>query len=218
MKSKNTLILTLSLALFGLVLSASAHCGVCGVGDARSDDAKDQQQLQDAEAHQHGKSGKMIDHAAGEMGKADRTQETAGSHGHLSPLLEAYFPLQQALAADDLDAAKTHAPDLERAAEGVNQDLVSYARLIANTDSIDAARTAFKKASQHMVRMMERLGDNDTDVYLAFCPMAFGNTGAYWLQNSGKLMNPYYGSRMLHCGSIQRASRAVLAQYMRETK
>ena len=30
--------------------------------------------------------------------------------------------------------------------------------------------------------------------------MTFGGKGALWVQKAGKVMNPYEGSRMLHCG------------------
>jgi Cu(I)/Ag(I) efflux system membrane fusion protein len=38
---------------------------------------------------------------------------------------------------------------------------------------------------------------------LAFCPMAFGNKGAYWLQTEKKIRNPYFGTKMLGCGEIK---------------
>lgn len=51
--------------------------------------------------------------------------------------------------------------------------------------------------------MVEAAGTS-TDVYVAYCPMAFGYTGGTWLQANNKVLNPYQGSRMLHCGAIQR--------------
>jgi Cu(I)/Ag(I) efflux system membrane fusion protein len=39
---------------------------------------------------------------------------------------------------------------------------------------------------------------------LAFCPMAFNDKGAYWLQKSSEVENPYFGSQMFHCGDIKK--------------
>ena len=37
-----------------------------------------------------------------------------------------------------------------------------------------------------------------------YCPMAFNNTGGYWLSNSKEIRNPYFGSKMLKCGRIDK--------------
>jgi Cu(I)/Ag(I) efflux system membrane fusion protein len=33
--------------------------------------------------------------------------------------------------------------------------------------------------------------------------MAFKDKGGFWLSNSEEVLNPYFGSKMLHCGEIQ---------------
>jgi Cu(I)/Ag(I) efflux system membrane fusion protein len=33
--------------------------------------------------------------------------------------------------------------------------------------------------------------------------MAFDNKGAYWLSNVSEIKNPYFGEKMLTCGSVQ---------------
>ena len=37
-----------------------------------------------------------------------------------------------------------------------------------------------------------------------YCPMAFNNTGGYWLSNSKEIRNPYFGDKMLKCGRIDK--------------
>jgi hypothetical protein len=34
-----------------------------------------------------------------------------------------------------------------------------------------------------------------------FCPMAFEDKGALWVQAEGKIANPYFGASMLRCGN-----------------
>ena len=41
------------------------------------------------------------------------------------------------------------------------------------------------------------------ELFLVHCPMAFNNEGADWLQTDDVINNPYFGSQMLDCGSIQ---------------
>ncbi|MCE7909965.1 MAG: DUF3347 domain-containing protein, partial [Candidatus Omnitrophica bacterium COP1] len=38
----------------------------------------------------------------------------------------------------------------------------------------------------------------------SFCPMAFDNKGAYWIQTGDIIANPYFGSKMLRCGEIRK--------------
>ena len=40
-------------------------------------------------------------------------------------------------------------------------------------------------------------------VYLAHCPMAFDFKGASWLTTEPAIANPYFGDRMLRCGTIE---------------
>ena len=40
-------------------------------------------------------------------------------------------------------------------------------------------------------------------VFIAFCPMADGDKGAYWLSREEKVINPYFGNKMLTCGEVK---------------
>jgi Cu(I)/Ag(I) efflux system membrane fusion protein len=33
--------------------------------------------------------------------------------------------------------------------------------------------------------------------------MAFNNSGAYWLSDNATIRNPYFGDKMLSCGSVE---------------
>ena len=39
-------------------------------------------------------------------------------------------------------------------------------------------------------------------IYKQYCPMALNNTGGYWLSSEEKILNPYFGDKMLKCGKI----------------
>lgn len=54
------------------------------------------------------------------------------------------------------------------------------------------------------------------DLYLARCPMAFENKGGTWLQADKNIRNPYFGSRMLKCGSVQKQVAEVKTAVQQE--
>ena len=41
-------------------------------------------------------------------------------------------------------------------------------------------------------------------IYKKFCPMAFNNDGAYWYADVEEIKNPYFGDKMLKCGSVKK--------------
>lgn len=46
--------------------------------------------------------------------------------------------------------------------------------------------------------------DIDKELYYQYCPMAFNNKGAYWLSSESEISNPYFGDKMLRCGSTKK--------------
>ena len=59
------------------------------------------------------------------------------------------------------------------------------------------------KLSDTLYVAVQKFGVKGTDpVYRLFCPMANDNKGAYWLQKTSDVQNPYYGSMMFKCGSL----------------
>lgn len=122
--------------------------------------------------------------------------------------MDAYFSIQSALASDDLSSAKDSATKLEEkvahsecAMDGGDccTEVSGAAHGIANASDISAARTAFNDFSKAMIARVESHSPENA-VYQMYCPMAFNNKGAAWLQNNKDLRNPYFGASMLTCG------------------
>ncbi len=65
---------------------------------------------------------------------------------------------------------------------------------------IDTARLAFSKMSMGLISYLKQHPGERGDLEVVFCPMAFNNKGAYWVQRKGEIINPYHGMMMLHCG------------------
>jgi Protein of unknown function (DUF3347) len=71
------------------------------------------------------------------------------------------------------------------------------------TDDIEAQRIAFKNLSDGLYKSIKAFGLGGTTAYYEYCPMAFNNTGAYWLSDNSTIRNPYFGDKMLSCGAVE---------------
>ncbi|OJU98645.1 MAG: hypothetical protein BGO12_19880 [Verrucomicrobia bacterium 61-8] len=112
------------------------------------------------------------------------------------PVLDSYVAVADALAKDDLAAAKKAAGTLADTAKAEKQtSLADHAEMIASSDSLDAARGHFKMVSEEAVT----LAQGKEGYYVMTCPMA----KADWVQKTTKVSNPYMGQEMPGCGSIK---------------
>jgi hypothetical protein len=82
-----------------------------------------------------------------------------------------------------------------------SEEALSSLAIIAKMGDIEEQRKAFVTVTESVEAMVKDQLESGT-VYKQFCPMAFGNKGAYWLSNSKDIMNPYFGDKMLKCGRI----------------
>lgn len=138
-------------------------------------------------------------------------------------LLDRYFTLKDALVKDDLSVARKQASELKKAFDGTSMSLfngkahehwMSHSRAavealvkLAASNDIDTARSYFKPLSTQMVALAEVFGPFDVTVYVQNCPMADNNNGADWLSLEEKILNPYFGDKMLKCGSVTETIR-----------
>jgi len=133
-----------------------------------------------------------------------------------------YFAVQQALAGDDFESAKSAAAEFGKAlaaAAPASADLAPPQRTawdkhaatlakavgaVADTSDLAAVRQQFKVLSDELIAVGRHFGNpTGEDVYQLHCPMAFDNKGADWLQPDEKVRNPYYGKEMLNCGTVE---------------
>jgi hypothetical protein len=99
--------------------------------------------------------------------------------------LAAYDKAHDALVADDLAGAKKAAGEL-----GVQGSE------LANSKSLDEARSAFAKLSADA----EKMATGQSGYYVMHCPMLNKD----WVQTSTKVANPYGGREMVGCGEIKK--------------
>jgi len=71
-----------------------------------------------------------------------------------------------------------------------------------NSGHIDHQREHFEVLSTDLKDLIYISG-SDRTLYEIFCPMFDNNKGGKWLSESNEVKNPFFGSKMLHCGSVQ---------------
>lgn len=136
-----------------------------------------------------------------------------------SVVLEQYFDLKDALVETDsvnsiknaklliekFDAVKTdNLPDSSANYWKEKTDIIDLIlQKIISAQNIKHQRIEFYALSEDMFELYKKLGVKEKVVYKQFCPMAFDDKGAFWLSNSDDILNPYFGSLMLHCGEVQ---------------
>lgn len=114
---------------------------------------------------------------------------------------EAYAKVQQALVASDSEKAKQEAAQLAMIFDERNAKLKTLAEGIATTDELPAQRKAFAAFATGAKAYFKSTIKAGT-LYVQHCPMAFDGKGADWLAKGTKVTNPYFGAKMLNCGSV----------------
>lgn len=137
----------------------------------------------------------------------------------LEPVMGAYLSIQERLGEDDFAAAKAAMGALGREVGRVSSPRSTEAREAwtslaerlgqrasagAEAENVETARVTFEHLSGLVRTLLERFGNPlSTPVRVAFCPMAFDNRGAEWIQRAEEIDNSYFGDAMRRCGSIR---------------
>lgn len=138
-------------------------------------------------------------------------------------LLNAYFGLKDALVASDTAKASAAALSLVAASDSLKVNEIkgdstgviketavnftgtikSSAQALMAEKDIKAKRREFEMIADAMWSLTRTVRYDGQKVYWQYCPMAFNNKGAYWMSNEREIKNPYFGSEMLNCGSVE---------------
>ncbi|MCK0145378.1 DUF3347 domain-containing protein [Arenibacter sp. F26102] len=131
-------------------------------------------------------------------------------------VINGYLSLKEALVADDSDAAvktskklvatldnfdtSTYSDTEQAKLQDIIEEAMDHAEQIAESP-IELQREHFKVLSKDVTDMIAITGAH-TKLYEQFCPMY--DKGTAWLSASKEIKNPYYGSKMLACGKVQK--------------
>ena len=115
-------------------------------------------------------------------------------------LAQPYLHIQLALANDSMDGVAEAAQVIVTESETMGDVAVSIgvaARAVVGAMDISTARAAFGPLSGALIAYGEEVGFGE--LRIAYCPMARKS----WVQRTGAILNPFYGSMMLNCGSFK---------------
>jgi PBP1b-binding outer membrane lipoprotein LpoB len=126
------------------------------------------------------------------------------SNEKISSTYQHYMHVKTALVNTNAAEAQNGGKMLIEALNNVenNTEALEAAQTIANSANVNEQRTAFEDLSMAMEEVLEG-SVKSGEVYKQYCPMAFDGKGAYWLSSSEEIRNPYYGDKMLKCGSVR---------------
>ena len=138
--------------------------------------------------------------------------------GQLNLAIENYQVLKDALVQTDYQKAKTAAAQTLEALQNVDgsllegqprshwmeqmQPMQQHLEAMVASEDIEAMRMYFANLTEPMKNTIAAFGADQT-MYVQYCPMAFNNEGASWISDEMAIRNPYFGDKMLKCGSVK---------------
>lgn len=145
------------------------------------------------------------------------------SHGNMSKtekveLLNDYLGLKNALTMDDENKASEIAGKMVETIKGFDVSTYTESEQSEIKDILETAlehaehiakspiahqREHFKELSTDIIDLVAITGTT-TKLYQQYCPMYDNKKGGSWLSTESAIRNPYYGSKMLSCGKVEK--------------
>ena len=200
---------------YSLLFSAAAFAFLTNCsGNKKEDDHAGHDDHATADTTQHASGS-----TAAEEASEPQFQVDASFQNQLATVFASYVELKDAFVASDANKVKDEAKETNDALAKVDMKLVSGAahndwmnylspiqsslkEIQASTD-IEAQRKAFSNLSDNLYKSVKAFGLGGKEAFYEYCPMAFNNEGAYWLSDQAQIKNPYFGDKMLTCGSVK---------------
>jgi hypothetical protein len=163
---------------------------------------------------QHNEEKAMMGNSSEDASKAASIQNNSST----TEIIDSYLQIKNALVEDNKAGAAKGGKmmltafsnfDMTKLTEAQHKeymDIIEDAKEQAEhiSDSpIDHQREHFENLSVDINDLIELLGTDKT-LYQSHCPMAGDGKGAIWLSEFKEIKNPFLGSKMLTCGSVQK--------------
>jgi len=137
---------------------------------------------------------------------------------HLTTLVNEYLAFKDALVADNFEEAHKHisnfaeevksSKEMNEHTEHQEKHEAHHGKMLAAVEqavaakNIEELRTSLEAVTTELVTAVENQGYDKSALFVQFCPMANGGKGAKWMSSEEEIQNPYYGKKMLKCGSL----------------
>ncbi|PVW13484.1 DUF3347 domain-containing protein [Marixanthomonas spongiae] len=138
--------------------------------------------------------------------------------GNTASIIENYLKIKNALVASNEDEAATaggmlesnfkefdkspYSSEEQKELTDIITDAIEHAEHISESP-LEHQREHFDLLSKDLIDMIAITG-TDKKLYQDYCPMYNNNKGAAWLSTTKEIKNPYFGSKMMNCGKIQK--------------
>ena len=172
----------------------------------------------------HDGVGRDLPHQTGSQAGHEQRLAPATLYATLGALRLSYFKVAESLAGDRPTAGRDAFRALAKLLTAAGEESVSAlpevdrrewqtairrlreeSEAVTTISDIGRLRAAFGFLSRTILDLEDRFGHTDGSVlYEVYCPMAFDNKGAAWLQATREISNPYFGSAMLRCGRVRK--------------
>lgn len=122
---------------------------------------------------------------------------------NIATVYEHYNHIKTALVGSDYNEAKKGATMLTGSLKEIkeSESASKAAKNIEKAEDLKSQRIAFSELSNAMAVLIK--GNLKSGIiYKDFCPMALDG-GAYWLSSEKNILNPYFGDKMLKCGTVK---------------
>lgn len=134
----------------------------------------------------------------------------------LQEVINSYFSVKDALIQNDATATSTQATALFGIVKAVDMNTLSseehnvwmkgLSGLTANLESISKSKLVPKQRElfanvSKTIYDLAKVSKLGSPIYYQHCPMFNSGKGAHWLSKDSAIKNPYFGSKMLTCGS-----------------
>jgi len=147
------------------------------------------------------------------------TNVDAKAAASIKEIIEHYLHIKNALANDDGKEAANGGSAMEKAIGKLDKSLLTAEQKAAydvneeemkehaehiseNADKISHQRSHFVMMSEVVYDLVKNFGGG-RPLYHDHCPMARDNKGAMWISEMKEIKNPYMGSSMPKCGSVE---------------
>lgn len=130
-----------------------------------------------------------------------------------------YLMMKDAFVASDLQKVSDAAARVKLSLKAVDMNLLegddhvkwmkysgdmenNLDKIISNKE-LNTKRETFVSFNEVFHDAVKTFGLTNITTYYQFCPMANDNKGAYWFSENNEIFNPYFGDKMLKCGSTK---------------
>ncbi len=139
------------------------------------------------------------------LNATDSKSEVQFSDNKTQKIYLQYLEVKAAMVNTDSVAVQKASKKLVSIISSSEEDkqLKATSKLISLTKNIKKQRDFFVTLTSEIEKHIANAEITSGEVYKQFCPMAFGGEGGYWLSDSKEIRNPYYGNKMLTCGTVK---------------